>query len=547
MATLSQKWNQLFPKPATAAARSLFRRAGAILLLFVVSARVAQAQNPPAKPAQPAQPQAQSTAQALAPTFLAVCSADPVLKYLTAAYHKGDWPTFQSEARTLLDALRRDPPKSQDDKISAGSLPAACTREGSLEPPAPGLPPLPSAAIEALDYRTRYVALVWIGKSPLGETQVLRALVHLPAPEPYSTDLPGVNGFTEVFLASSPNARSVSLYTSTREDDPFVEQLPEVIKAIFNPLSTTVAGILGAKRGPAPETISASRLAVTISGVVLPIRRASVRAQINTKDLAQPESFQDAVSALGIKLLFDEPGRSAVTRKQVETLMTDLPRTATDFCGPPPSTSGERAATSSETCRKQILDLLRDRFNTAITTEGATDRDKQLAATVDTQFRTVALDALSTSAELDTTFRNRPLTRFTFGAGAAVIAHAHLNQVRTKIDDDSGLLVSDPLPRVMTMAFVNWSPRGYDGEKARISTPERVRPFFGAALTPDFGIIGGANVLLTRGIGVVGGIGWLFGKGATAEEIGQPPAASEDPFKLAVSRSLFIGISYNYK
>ncbi len=55
------------------------------------------------------------------------------------------------------------------------------------------------------------------------------------------------------------------------------------------------------------------------------------------------------------------------------------------------------------------------------------------------------------------------------------------------------------------------------------------------------------NVLLQRGIGIVGGVGLLFGKGADAAEIGMPPAATEDPFKLAVGRTVFVGISYNYK
>jgi hypothetical protein len=127
------------------------------------------------------------------------------------------------------------------------------------------------------------------------------------------------------------------------------------------------------------------------------------------------------------------------------------------------------------------------------------------------------------------------------------MAYAHLNRVRTKIDDDSGHLVSDPLPRVMTMAFINWSPGGYDEAASTMSRPERIRAFFGAALTPDFGMVGGVNVLLVRGIGIVGGVGVLFGKGAEPDEIGKAPAASADPFKLALSQSLFVGISYNYK
>ena len=199
----------------------------------------------------------------------------------------------------------------------------------------------------------------------------------------------------------------------------------------------------------------------------------------------------------------------------------------------------------SKPCRDALDAVLKRAFETAI--KGASDKDAAVVTDVDKKFRELAVNALSTSAELDMTFKNRPLTKFTFGAGGAVIAKAHLNRVRTKIDDKTGLLVSDPLPRVMTMAYVNWSPTGYDEVATKMALAERVRPFFGAALTPDFGIIGGVNVLLTRSIGVVGGVGWLFGKGADAEEIGKAPAAKEDPFRLAVSRSLFAGISYNYK
>jgi hypothetical protein len=166
---------------------------------------------------------------------------------------------------------------------------------------------------------------------------------------------------------------------------------------------------------------------------------------------------------------------------------------------------------------------------------------------VDQRFRELVVNALSVSAELDVTFKNRPLTHFAFGAGAAVMAYASVNRVRTKLDDDNGLLVSDPLPRVMTMAFVNWSPRGYDEASSSLRASERFRAFFGAALTPDFGVVGGINVLLQRGIGIVGGVGVLFGKGAEAEEVGEPPPASEDPFKLAVGRTVFVGISYNYR
>jgi hypothetical protein len=502
-----------------------------LVLAFTTINRLIYAQTTNPTPPAPAAPTAiASTAQALGESFLATCDADAILTHLTAAYNKGDWNAFQTDARALLDALQHEPPKA----VPTATVPADCTRGGLSAP-----------VTAALNYTTRYVVLVWIGTNPLGRTQVMRAVVHSPTPEPYSPDLPGVTGFTEVFLASSLDARAVSLYTSTREKDPFIEQLPDFIKAIFSPLSATIAGILGGAQGAGREAVEEPKLAVTVSGVVLPIRRASVRVQTKVKDLVSQDDFRDAVATLGATLLFDGAGRSGPARAQITQLMTQLPLNAKASCGPPAAPSSGTAVSRSTACRDALDAVLKSAFDAA--TKGASDKDIVVVTDVDRQFRAVAVNALSTSAELDFTFKNRPLTKFTFGAGAAVIANAHISRVRTKIDDRTGQLVSDPLPRVMTLAFINWSPKGYDEAAAEISIAERVRPFFGAALTPDFGVIGGVNALLARGIGVVGGIGWLFGKGADVEEIGQPPAAKEDPFKLALSRSVFVGISYNYR
>jgi hypothetical protein len=97
------------------------------------------------------------------------------------------------------------------------------------------------------------------------------------------------------------------------------------------------------------------------------------------------------------------------------------------------------------------------------------------------------------------------------------------------------------------MAFVNASLAGYDSEASDISVAERFRPFFGAALTPDFGPAFGINVLLVRGIGIAAGGAFLFGKGAERSDIGKEPPAPDDPYKLSVARAVFVGISYSYK
>jgi hypothetical protein len=115
------------------------------------------------------------------------------------------------------------------------------------------------------------------------------------------------------------------------------------------------------------------------------------------------------------------------------------------------------------------------------------------------------------------------------------------------VDTKSGILVADPLGRVLTLALVNWSPAGYDDRDPHIEPAERIRPFLGAVLTPDFGPAAGVNVLIVRGLGVAVGGALLFGKGADATEIGHQPSSPEDPYKLALARAAFVGLTYNWK
>ena len=474
--------------------------------------------------------QVPSTATPLAPAFAAGCEAKPVLDLLTLRNNQGDWSAFQREARALLDALRGQAP-------APPSPIARCAAPAKM---------LTAEAQAALDYRRRHVALVWVGADALGKVQLMRAIVRWPEPEPYSADLPGLAGLTEVLVAGSVSARGASLYVSTADKDPFAQVLPQFVETVFAPLSATLAGILGRVRGgrEAREFDPAStppHLGVTISHVVLPVARATIRLQTKVRDLVTAAEFTDAVGRLGTTLLFDGAGRSNLARAQITTIVNDLPVVAAKSCAADGSAVPPQVA-----CRNALDGLLKTAFDTAVAGKPS-NADATAIERVDQQFRALAVNALAVNGELEITFKNRPRTHFSFGAGSAVMVHASVNRVRAKLNESTGNLASDPLPRVMTMAFVNWSPRGYDEASSKLRASERVRAFVGAALTPDFGLIGGVNVLLVRGIGIVGGAGALFGKGAEADEVGKAPAASNDPFKLATSKVAFVGISYSYR
>jgi hypothetical protein len=478
-----------------------------------------------------------STATPLTTVFAAECAAQPVLELFTLRYNQGDWPVLQRQARSLLDELRGvSTPLSGSPAAPTPTPTTGCTAPEGVS----------KEARAALDYKSHDVALAWIGADALGKTQLFRAVVHWPEPDAYSSDLPGIAGLTEVFLAGSVSARAASLYSSTAEKDPIGEQLPGFLQAVFGPLSTMVAGVLGGVTGGVDaRSFSAAptppHLGVTISGVVLPLARASIRLQMKAKDFVTVREFTDVVARLGTTLLFDGAGRSNPARTQIASLVNDLPVVAAANCA-----AAAGGAPLPVVCRTALDTAIKAAYDAAIAGTPS-DADMDAIDEVDRQFRGLAVNALSASAELDMTFKNRPLTHFAFGAGSAVMVTAHLNRVRAKIQDDSGALVADPLPRVMTMAFVNWSPGGYDDSSSRPSVRERVRGFFGASLTPDFGVVGGINVSLKRGIGVVVGAGALFGNGADSAEIGEPPIASHDPFELATTKTVFVGISYNYK
>jgi hypothetical protein len=323
------------------------------------------------------------------------------------------------------------------------------------------------------------------------------------------------------------------------------------VQGIFGPLSTTIAGILGGVQGTVTERVftrspTTPSLAVTVKTVVLPIRRASVHLEMKVNDLVSSKDFTEAVGMLGTTLLFDGAGRSDLARAQIAGLVRELPEAAVSSCAAPAAAPVGTSSTRAAACRAALDKVLKSGYDAAMAGKPS-GADSTAIENVDTQFRALAVNALSSNTNLDITFKNRPVTHLGFGAGTAVIAYGRVNNVRVKIDDDSGTIVSDPLPRVITMAVVNWSPTGYDEGRPALLPSERFRPFFGAALTPDFGVIGGVNVLLVRGIGAVAGAGEVFGKGADANEVGKAPMARKDPFRLAAAHVVFFGISYSYK
>jgi hypothetical protein len=398
-----------------------------------------------------------------------------------------------------------------------------------------------------LDYKVNYIVVTWIGYDPLKDKpQLMRAIVHQPATAAHMLDLPGIGvedsnpKLVELFVSRDKGASLVSLYTSTREENPVTSQLPAFVQAVAGPLFGTVAAISRTRAGVmvTQEEVPVA-FAVTIQRVGLPFRRASIRLQANARDSVDALKFGTALTTLATAVKFKEAAYSDCARAFADMVADGLKtRGIKALCG-------EQGA-DPLACIKAFDAFLNDAYKTSVAACGAVNDDVNAMQNVDQKFRDFITAGSSASADLDVTFHNRPLTHWSFGAGSAVVAKASLTKPRVQLDG-SGKLQADPLTRVMTMAFVNWSPAGYD-EQADYATPsERWRLFFGAALTPDFGAVGGLNVTIVRGIGITCGAGLLFAKGAEPGEIGSAPASSTDAFRLAVARTVFAGISYNFK
>jgi hypothetical protein len=349
----------------------------------------------------------------------------------------------------------------------------------------------------------------------------------------------GDSQLTEVFLSRSAYGRTSSLYTSARRDDPALAQLPPFARALAGPLFGAVSGIAGSFPAvvAAPRPAAMPRLSATVSRVRLPFRRASVRLQVAAVEPLTPEAFGAAASALADSLAMRVVPHEPCARELARTLAGELPAHA-DAC----------AAAGPAGCLGILDHVLLDRFDEALDRcDGGKPPRSAVSAleSVDGKFRELADTGTFSDAELDVTFDDRPLTHVSFGAGAGVVLAASLS--RPRVDTRNGVIVADPLDRVLGLAFVNWSPAGYDAEDPHLSFAERVRPFAGAALTPDFGPAFGVNVLLVRGLGIAAGGAVLFGKGADASRIGQKPSPPEDPYDLAVATTAFVGLTYTYK
>lgn len=464
-------------------------------------------------------------------------SADtPTAAYVETTTLKVDGPV---DTKLDLDRL-----KALDEKFKAGKMTEARAIATAIIDAAKAA----GTIEEAYDYTKNYLALVWVAADAAGKLTVRRLVVPQPVPRPYALDLPGVTSnpdFYELFVAGDRRATLVTVYRSTQEENPLVRQIPTIAAQILGPLFGLAAGVAGEilSEGTLREMQQRAlkpTLHVTASRVVLPFRRATVQARSVAyvpKTLDRLRTDVDLLAATArLKDAAGYPCAQAHADRLKDTVMTVADQGACRTDSAPPVN-----------CMREFDTAFNAAFAASqkLCTTPSDDETRTMKA-VDGKFRDFVLNGAD-QVTSDITFRNQPLTHFSLAAVTGLALKGSMNKPRVKLDDQ-GVVVADPLGRVLTMIAFNWSPRGYDTELFEPSTDERYRVFAGAIITPDFGVGGGLSVLLVRGLAVNVGGGVVFGRAVESEEeIGKPPANAKDPFVLGRAPVLFVGASFNLK
>jgi hypothetical protein len=464
------------------------------------------------------------------------------LDALTGLYNSAKWHELRSEATRLLTLAQ-----------TAATDPAVKS---------------------AVDPSTHYVIVTWLSKDAFDAPMLARIVVHTDGDkdakpiaaaraegsqsaknvadddEPFAPDLPGAGGrkkpVSEVFFTRGVRGKIVDVYTSTREKDPVVEGLPAFVQAIAAPLFDAAGVFGGALGGPAARDKTMT-LAVMVKEVGLPFPRATVVWKAKAKEPITPSGLEDGLAAVRDDLAFTEVPHTECAREFARAVVKAV---STELTKADSACAADHSDDPNKRCRDAVDAALLKAYNDHKCNGSAPTKDERDEIDiVDKKVRAFVASSLTVSADAQITFKNRPLTHWSFGAGSGVLTSGlvdpKLSLPRVTMDD--GKLAADPLPRVMTLTIVNWSPKGYDAEAEHVSGPERVRGFFGVTVTPDFGVAAGINVLLVRGIGIIGGGTLMFAKGADASAIGQAPADTDQPYKVSYARGLLIGISYNFK
>jgi hypothetical protein len=442
---------------------------------------------------------------------------------LTRRYLTGDWVGLQQEAKRFLNV-------------------AAC--QSRFFPITAGRPCDGTIERSQFDFKRDMIFLIWAASDFKGKRSVYRVLLTDPSPHPYDTVLPGVatpsrSRVYEVLISDIQHTTLTSYYTSVRNDNPLAAQLPLFASQIVVPLfATTFAGQGGVPSSFGPLDSQPERSDVTrrfstyisASEVHLPLRRATVRA---THVLTLPlhnAALTPLVSRVAARLEFVEARYSACSRSFVAEIKRHISEVA--------STCNKGAD-----CRADLDQRFAVAYEQALTKCSA----HSTLQDIDKAFREFIVGLAPEQLSAEFTLQNSPRRHVGLGALTSYAFSGQLNGNRVKLNAQ-GIYELDPLRRHLSLLVLNYSPAGFQERPGVISWSERLRPFVGAVVAPEFGVGAGLSFLVWSGLGINVGVAHMWiPLIADDKELGQKPTDRNDPFRLGTARTAFIGVSFNFR
>jgi hypothetical protein len=276
------------------------------------------------------------------------------------------------------------------------------------------------------------------------------------------------------------------------------------------------------------------------------MRRADVKAHYRASEPVTVEEFGAAADELQTRLRYTEISHDQCSRELAVAMAAAARKVAEKACAPAlPADTDEIRTAKATACVDAFDQAFETEYRHALSTCGP-GAERAALREVNLEFRKLATNWSPAKLKADVKFANRPLTHFGFGALSSIAFSGKTNEPRAQVDD--GAIVEDPLPRALTAVVLNYNVTGYNAESSRVRLRERVNLFGGATITPEFGLTGGVNVVLVRGLGVNVGYALLFhATKREADVFGEAPSDPLDPLRLANVGVWYAGLSYNFK
>lgn len=435
-----------------------------------------------------------------------------------------------------------------------------------------------------------YVRYVWAGPNADGK-RVVRSVLHHFGENTLTTVLPGVTAASTDPIAPVADWKYVdllvgidrgkedptdddalpelqSLYTSGEKPNPILEQIPSFIKqlAFLEALGaglgpTTVRPRVAPPRFPAPPPpppeIRTPEAVFKIYGPALPHGRADVAVRDWIILGPTADGLTGASTEIRDALLFGSARTSACARSLATGYDQAVSRQAADCLRHVNGPSKGPFSAEAARCRSLLNGAFDEVYESTLadpalcraeTTFSGTDP----VAQVDDAYRALATGLGASVTQGETALKNVPREAISFGLMTAVrVGDVTSPRPRVKLNDD-GVVVDDPMPRLVTAVLVNWHPFGYDPSKINTAGDKgSFKLSAGTTVTPDFGFVGAAGYSPIKGLTVHVGYAVLYGnspkEGITVgEKVPESFYNKNDPFRAAPMRTWLWGLSYSF-